>query len=117
MFQDISRDTKISDVNKKKLFFLRDVIALFLKYLKDEFENILQMSNIDDPRYNNPDSDVDDPTDNTSDGDSDSVLKATDFHWVITVPAIWSASGKQMMREAAYQVNNLFFNSSACVHL
>ena len=95
-FQEICRDTKISDVNSKK-FFLRDVIAVFIKCLKDEFENTLTMRNIDDP------------TDHTSDSKTDGVLKATDFHWVITVPAIWSASGKQMMREAAYQVNNLFF--------
>ncbi len=27
-----------------------------------------------------------------------------DFEWVITVPAIWRARGKQMMREAGYKV-------------
>ena len=63
------------------MFFLRDVIALFIKHLKDELEKRFQSSNIN--------------------------LTATDFHWVITVPAIWSASRKQMMREAAYQVNDL----------
>lgn len=31
-------------------------------------------------------------------------LKATDFSWVITVPAIWQDKGKQLMREAAYKV-------------
>ena len=31
-------------------------------------------------------------------------LEATDFDWVITVPAIWRARGKQMMREAGYKV-------------
>ena len=31
-------------------------------------------------------------------------LKATDFNWVITVPAIWKGRGKQLMREAAYKV-------------
>ena len=31
-------------------------------------------------------------------------LKATNFEWVITVPAIWKSRGKQMMREAAYKV-------------
>ena len=31
-------------------------------------------------------------------------LQATDFHWVLTVPAIWKDRGKQMMREAAYKV-------------
>ena len=60
------------------MFFIRDVIALFIKYLKDELMKALQLSNV----------------------------PFTDFHWVITVPAMWSASGKQMMREAAYQVND-----------
>ena len=32
-------------------------------------------------------------------------LKTTDFDWVITVPAIWDARGKGMMREAAYMVS------------
>ena len=32
-------------------------------------------------------------------------LKTTDFDWVITVPAIWDARGKRMMREAAYLVS------------
>ena len=31
-------------------------------------------------------------------------LVATDFNWVITVPAIWKGRGKQLMREAAYRV-------------
>lgn len=31
-------------------------------------------------------------------------FKATDFNWVITVPAIWKGRGKQLMREAAYKV-------------
>ena len=64
------------------MFFLRDVIALFLQYLKNEFERCFKMLNIP--------------------------VQATDFHWVITVPAIWNASGKQMMREAAYQVKCKF---------
>ena len=33
-------------------------------------------------------------------------LKSTDFDWVITVPAIWDARGKRMMREAAYMVSD-----------
>ena len=35
---------------------------------------------------------------------ADYQLKATDFDWVITVPAIWRARGKQMMRVAGYKV-------------
>ena len=31
-------------------------------------------------------------------------FSSTDFEWVITVPAIWNAEAKQMMREAAYMV-------------
>ena len=77
--QDISRETTLPDINGN-MFFLRDVIALFIKHLKDELLNCFQTMCTN--------------------------LTATDFHWVITVPAIWSASGKQMMREAAYQVNN-----------
>ena len=34
-------------------------------------------------------------------------LKTTDFDWVITVPAIWDARGKRMMREAAYLVSTI----------
>ena len=32
-------------------------------------------------------------------------LESTDFDWVITVPAIWKARAKRLMREAAYMVN------------
>ena len=38
-------------------------------------------------------------------------LEATDFDWVITVPAIWRAKGKQMMREAGYKVTNQVENN------
>ena len=31
-------------------------------------------------------------------------LEATGFDWVITVPGIWRAKGKQMMRVAGYKV-------------
>ena len=34
-------------------------------------------------------------------------FKTTDFDWVITVPAIWDARGKRMMREAAYLVSTI----------
>ena len=56
-----------------------DVVAQILKYLKIELVNHLQ-------RGEHP-------------------LEAIDFDWVITVPAIWRARGKQMMREAGYMVN------------
>ena len=35
-------------------------------------------------------------------------LRNTDFDWVITVPAIWDAKGKRMMREAAYMVSTTY---------
>ena len=33
-----------------------------------------------------------------------SPLQSTDFDWIITVPAIWKARAKRLMREAAYMV-------------
>ena len=36
-------------------------------------------------------------------------MVATDFDWVLTVPAIWRARGKQMMREASYKVTKNIF--------
>ena len=33
------------------------------------------------------------------------VYKSTKFDWVITVPAIWKARARRMMREAAYMVS------------
>ena len=63
-------------------YYLVEVIAHILKYLKDELIRILKLSNLD--------------------------VSATDFDWVITVPAIWKAKGKQMMREAGYKVGHLW---------
>ena len=61
-------------------YYLVDVIAQILKHLKNELiKNLLQEPL--GPR-----------------------LEATDFDWVITVPAIWRSRGKQMMREAGYKV-------------
>ena len=37
-------------------------------------------------------------------GNSFGIKDASDFNWVITVPAIWKPRAKQMMREAAYLV-------------
>ena len=69
---------KVKASNGKE-FFLVDVIAQILKYLKEEFlVKHLQRG-----------------------GHS---FNATDFDWVITVPAIWKAKGKQLMREAGYKV-------------
>ena len=68
--------TKSSDGRE---FYLVEVIAFVLKYLKCQLEHHLE-------RTVNP-------------------LKGADFDWVITVPAIWKARGKRMMREAGYMVS------------
>ena len=74
----MNRQMRIKAKNGKE-YYLVNMIAQILKYLKVELiENHLQ-------REGHP-------------------LEATDFDWVITVPAIWRARGKQMMREAAYKV-------------
>ena len=70
---------KIEARNGKK-YYLVDVVAQILNHLKIELiENNLQRG-----------------------GHS---LEATEFDWVITVPAIWGTRGKQIMREAGYKVN------------
>ena len=68
---------KIKASNGKD-YYLVEVIAHILKYLKDELIRQLKASDFD--------------------------IEATEFDWVITVPAIWRARGKQMMREAGYKV-------------
>jgi len=35
---------------------------------------------------------------------SDTPLSSDDVRWVVTVPAIWTAAAKQLMRQAAYDV-------------
>ena len=70
-------------------YYLVEVIAHMLKYLKDEFIRVLRKSELE--------------------------LKATDFDWVITVPAIWKARGKQMMREAGYMVSLARYVSTECM--
>lgn len=78
IFQQVNRQMKVKASNGKE-FFLVDVIAQILKYLKEEFlVKHLQRG-----------------------GHS---FSATDFDWVVTVPAIWKAKGKQLMREAGYKV-------------
>jgi len=36
-------------------------------------------------------------------------LGADDIRWVVTVPAIWTAAAKQLMRQAAYDVSTVRF--------
>ena len=47
-------------------------------------------------------------------------FSSTDFEWVITVPAIWNAEAKQMMREAAYMVCSYYTFAAfytSCIHV
>ena len=83
-FQNVTRTSPVESFTGKK-FFLVEVIAYILKYLKDSLIKHLA------------------PTVRP--------LKTTDFDWVITVPAIWDARGKRMMREAAYLVNSFQLKS------
>ena len=75
--QYINREKTVKAKNGKE-YYLVEVIAHILKYLKDELIRKLNRADME--------------------------LEATDFDWVITVPAIWRARGKQMMREAGYKV-------------
>jgi hypothetical protein len=73
--KEINRSTVVCDFSGKE-FYLVEVIGFMLKHLKSLLIERLQMTG--------------------------KPLKETDFDWVITVPAIWHAGGKQMMREASY---------------
>ena len=69
-------------------YYLVEVIAFVLLHLKNLLINHLLNSGIYNP-------------------------SPFDFDWVITIPAIWKARGKQMMREAATLVSTIDPNSSA----
>ncbi|XP_011407516.1 PREDICTED: heat shock 70 kDa protein 12A-like [Amphimedon queenslandica] len=73
--KSVDRNTRVESFSGEK-YYLVEVIAFILKYLKDQLIDHFE-------RTVKP-------------------LKTTDFDWVITVPAIWNARGKRMMREAAY---------------
>ena len=78
--QEVSRNTTIKSIQQKE-FYLVEVIALILKFLKEKLLNLEEICK-----------------------GLTGALKASHFAWVITVPAMWKARGKQMMREAAYMV-------------
>lgn len=81
-------------------YYIVEVIAFVLKHLKSKFEEELEMSHMQDEGQTR-------------------ILKASDFTWVITVPAIWDDKGKQMMREAAYTVSyyvHIMFNELFFIH-
>ena len=73
----MSRHTPISPINSSEKYYLVDVVAFILKYLKDQLYEALSKDN----------------------------LSQVQFDWVVTVPAIWDIRGKHMMREAAFKVN------------
>ena len=77
--QNIDINQKISALNGNQ-FYLVDVIAHILHHLKCQL-----LAELRDFGYKE--------------------LKASDFDWVITVPAIWKSKGRKMMREAGYMVS------------
>ena len=79
--QKISRNSLVEADNGQE-FFLVEVIAMMLKHLKDRMLTYEIRDQVDQVDPNN-------------------------LTWVLTVPAIWEAEGKQMMREAAYLVSEL----------
>ena len=77
----MDRQSVVEAFNGEK-FYIVEVIGFILKYLKERLESHLSKTV--------------------------NAVKATEFDWVITVPAIWNARGKRMMREAAYLVSSYF---------
>ena len=75
-------------------YYLVEVVAFILRYLKDQLLTFLSTS---------------------------AQFSSTDFEWVIAIPAIWNAEAKQMMREAAYMVsysyNHLSRSHAICIGL
>ena len=72
----------VSPINSSEQYYLVDVVAFILKYLKDQLYETV--------------------------GSTDLNMKHVQFDWVVTVPAIWDIRGKQMMREASYKVKSDF---------
>jgi ankyrin len=75
--ENIDRKTTVESLTDGK-YYLVEVIAFIITYLK---ELLLKKLPCSEENYE---------------------YKSTDFDWVITVPAIWKARAKRMMREAAY---------------
>ena len=76
--QNVNRNMPVSPINSVQQYHLVDVVTFILKYLKDQLYDTLGKNGFD--------------------------MSRIQFDWVVTVPAIWDARGKQMMREAAYKV-------------
>ena len=80
--QNIDRSRRILAMNGNQ-FCLVNVIAHILHHLKDRL-----LRDISDFGYRG--------------------LKASDFNWVITVPAFWKSDGGNMMLEAGHMVSPTF---------
>ena len=100
IFKVITRQMKISAF-KGANYYVIEVIAFVLNHIKSKFEEELEMGNH--------------RIQQASENIEPRLLKAFDFTWVITVPAIWNEKGKQMMREAAYRVS--YFMHMHAYHL
>ena len=70
----------------KRMLPIIKVVSAAMKFLKDRLIELLQ--------------------------DEDSQLKDSQVRWVVTVPAIWQAPARQLMREAAYMVSCILTNLS-----
>ena len=78
----ISRESTVESFSEER-YYLVEVIAFILKHLGECLIDHLSQAGLS--------------------------IETTDFDWVITVPAIWDARGKRMMREATYLVCVLLF--------
>ncbi|XP_007542601.2 heat shock 70 kDa protein 12A-like [Poecilia formosa] len=76
--KDLNKDLKIKATNNKEMTALK-VFTESLRFLKDDALRTIGSTTSGVP------------------------FKASDFTWVLTVPAIWNPSAKQFMREAATQ--------------
>ena len=76
--QSVDRTQTVEALNGCS-YFLVDVIANILCYLKEQLLCMIHDFGLES-------------------------YESTDFDWVVTVPAIWKAKGKRMMREAGYEV-------------
>ncbi|XP_053389263.1 heat shock 70 kDa protein 12A-like [Mercenaria mercenaria] len=74
----LHRETEIEDVKGRKMK-AKDVFGAAIKYLK---QHLLDMLETRGTGFENK-----------------------DIHWILTVPAIWTDSAKQFMREAAYKAD------------
>ena len=77
-FQKLDRNAKLEDEMGKTLTAL-DVFAISIKFLVDDMHEVVNLR-------------------------VSGVIRRDDVHWVLTVPAIWTDSAKQFMREAAEKV-------------